>query len=89
MILKTDKSKVIVAVFKIRDPGAGEMAQSLKCTKLLFWGLGFLPFPHLRGGLTAVYNSSSRGSDALFRSPQHEAHGTDTHAGKTSIHIKK
>lgn len=42
MILKTDKPKVIVAVFKTReDPGAGEMAQSLKCPELLFQGLGF------------------------------------------------
>lgn len=41
MILKTDKPKMIVAVFKIGDAGAVEMAQSLKCTELLFQGLGF------------------------------------------------
>lgn len=47
MILKTDKPKVIVAVFKIGDPGAAEMVQSLKCTELLFRGLGFHSNSHM------------------------------------------
>ena len=40
--------------------------------------------------LTAIYNSSSRRSDTLFWLHRHHTHTwcTDTHAGKTPIHMK-